>query len=86
LKKKFVLDTNVLLSNPNAIYSFEDNDVYIPISVIEELDTFKKGASETGRNARHFSRILDDLRSRGSLSTGIKVFNESATVLFRTQT
>jgi PhoH-like ATPase len=74
LKKKFVLDTNVLLANPNAILSFDDNDVYIPISVIEEMDTFKKGMSETGRNARHFSRILDDLRSRGSLSTGIKLF------------
>lgn len=74
MKKKFVLDTNVLLANPNAILSFDDNDVYIPISVIEEIDTFKKGMSETGRNARHFSRILDDLRSRGSLSTGIKLF------------
>ncbi|MCA2961532.1 MAG: PhoH family protein [Silvanigrellales bacterium] len=74
MKKKFVLDTNVLLANPNAILSFDDNDVYIPISVIEEMDTFKKGMSETGRNARHFSRILDDLRSRGSLSTGIKLF------------
>lgn len=57
-----------------GIFSFDDNDVFIPISVIEELDTFKKGLSETGRNARHFSRILDDLRSRGSLSTGIKIF------------
>jgi PhoH-like ATPase len=74
LKKKFVLDTNILLANPNAILSFDDNDVYIPISVIEEMDTFKKGLSETGRNARHFSRILDDFRSRGSLSTGIKLF------------
>jgi len=74
LKKKFVLDTNVLLANPNAIFSFEDNDVYIPISVIEEIDTFKKGLSETGRNARHLSRIMDDLRSRGSLSTGIPLF------------
>ena len=45
LKKKFVLDTNVLLSNPNAILSFDDNDVYIPICVIEEMDTFKKGLS-----------------------------------------
>ena len=76
LKKKFVIDTNVLLSNPSAIFSFEDNDVYIPISVIEELDTFKKGLSETGRNARHFSRILDDLRERGSLSNGIPLFND----------
>jgi PhoH-like ATPase len=75
LKKKFILDTNVLLSNPNAIFSFEDNDVYIPISVIEELDTFKKGLSETGRNARQLSRILDELRERGSLSRGVPIFD-----------
>jgi PhoH-like ATPase len=74
LKKNFVLDTNVILSNPMAIYSFDDNDVFIPISVIEEIDTFKKGLSETGRHARQFSRILDDLRTRGSLSSGITLF------------
>lgn len=78
MKKKFVLDTNVLLSSPTSIFTFDDNDVYIPITVIEELDTFKKGLSETGRAARHFSRILDDLRTRGSLNTGIKVFPERA--------
>ncbi len=78
MKKKFILDTNVILSNPNAIFSFEDNDVYIPITVVEELDTFKKGLSETGRNARQFSRILDDLRKRGSLSTGVPVFSDRA--------
>jgi len=74
LKKRFVLDTNVLLSSPNAIFSFSDNDIILPISVIEEIDTFKKGLSETGRNARHFSRILDEFRTRGSLNTGIPVF------------
>jgi len=76
LKKKFVIDTNVLLSNPNAIFSFEDNDIYLPISVIEELDTFKKGLSETGRNARQFSRVLDALRKQGSLSRGVPLFEE----------
>lgn len=74
MKKRFVLDTNVLLANPSAIFSFEDNDVYIPISVIEELDTFKKGLSEIGRNARQLSRILDEFRTRGTLSTGIPIF------------
>jgi PhoH-like ATPase len=68
LKKKFILDTNVILANPNAIFSFEDNDVYIPITVVEELDTFKKGLSENGRNARQFSRILDDLRKNPNRS------------------
>lgn len=77
LKKRFVLDTNVLLTSPNAIFAFADNDIVVPISVIEELDTFKKGLSETGRNARHFSRILDEFRERGSLSTGIPIFPDN---------
>lgn len=74
MKKKFILDTNVILANPHAIYSFDDNDVYIPITVVEEMDNFKKGLSETGRNARQFSRILDEFRKRGSLSAGVPVF------------
>jgi PhoH-like ATPase len=74
MKKVFVLDTNILLNNPDSIFKFEDNDVVIPISVIEEIDTFKKDLSETGRNAREVSRILDRLRQRGTLSSGIKLF------------
>jgi len=74
MKKVFVLDTNILLNNPASIFKFEDNDVVIPISVIEEIDTFKKDLSETGRNAREVSRILDRLRQRGTLSSGIKLF------------
>lgn len=76
MKKVFVLDTNVLLVNPLSLFKFDDNDVVIPISVIEEVDTFKQAMSETGRNAREVSRILDRLRERGSLSTGIKLFPE----------
>ncbi|MEI7440174.1 MAG: PhoH family protein [bacterium] len=72
-KKTFVLDTNVLLFDAQAIYKFNDNDVVIPISVIEEIDRFKKDLNEVGRNARQFSRNLDNLRSKGSLSTGIKI-------------
>lgn len=68
------MDTNILLSDPNSIFKFEDNDVVIPISVIEEIDTFKKTQSETGRNAREVSRILDRLRVRGTLSAGIPLF------------
>ena len=74
MKKVFILDTNVLLVNPESIFKFEDNDVVIPISVIEEIDTFKKDLSETGRNAREVSRILDRLRASGTLSTGVKLF------------
>lgn len=76
MKKVFVLDTNILLSDPNSIFKFEDNDVVIPISVIEEIDHFKKDQSETGRNAREVSRILDKLRKRGTLSAGIPLFED----------
>lgn len=71
MKKTFVLDTNVLLHDPKAIYRFEENDVILPIATIEELDRFKKSMDETGRNARQVSRALDKLRSQGSLIEGI---------------
>jgi PhoH-like ATPase len=71
MKKVFVLDTNVLLHDPMAMFRFEDNDVILPITIIEELDRFKKGAADTGRNARHVSRTLDELRQKGSLVQGI---------------
>ncbi len=73
MKKIFVLDTNVLLHDPRAIFSFEDNDVIIPIVVIEELDKFKKGIDEIGRNARQVSRILDEFRQKGKLSQGVQL-------------
>lgn len=73
MKKIFVLDTNVLLHDPKAIFSFEDNDVVVPIVVIEELDKFKKDANEIGRNARQVSRILDEYRQKGKLSQGVKL-------------
>ena len=71
MKKTFVLDTNVLLHDPQAIYKFDDNDVVIPITVIEEVDRFKKDMSEVGRNARQISRFLDDMRAKSSLSRGV---------------
>ncbi len=75
MKKTFVLDTNVLLHDPNSIFSFEENDVIIPIVVIEELDRFKKGLDEIGRNARQVSRHLDELRMRNKLSAGVTLDN-----------
>ena len=63
VKKTYVLDTNVVLHDPLAVYKFEDNAVVLPIFVIEEVDQFKKELSELGQNARHLSRILDDLRN-----------------------
>jgi PhoH-like ATPase len=66
--KNYVLDTNVLLHDARAIYSFADNNVIIPIYVLEEIDTFKKDQSELGRNARQIARELDQFRSEGGLS------------------
>jgi PhoH-like ATPase len=71
MKKVFVLDTNVLLHDPLAMFRFEDNNVVLPITIIEELDRFKKGTADTGRNARYVSRTLDELRQQGSLVAGI---------------
>lgn len=72
-QKTFVLDTNVLLHDPRAMFSFEDNDVVIPIYVVEEIDNFKKDLSELGQNARQVSRYLDQLREEGSLKDGVKL-------------
>jgi PhoH-like ATPase len=73
VQKIHVLDTNVLLHDPRAIFKFEDNEVVIPIHVIEEVDQFKREMSERGRNARQIARYLDELRekSRGSLQKGV---------------
>jgi PhoH-like ATPase len=70
--KHFVLDTNVLIHDPRAIFQFADNEVVIPIFVLEEVDQFKKEASERGRNAREVARLLDALRENGArLSDGV---------------
>jgi PhoH-like ATPase len=71
MKKNYVLDTNVLLHDPHAIFKFEDNDLYLPIYVMEEVDQFKRDSNERGRNARTVSRLLDALRAKGSLSSGV---------------
>jgi PhoH-like ATPase len=73
MRKTFVLDTNVLLHDPQALFRFEDNDLIIPMTVIEEIDRFKKELSETGRNARQFSRIMDSLRAKAKLIEGVKL-------------
>ncbi len=61
LRRIFVLDTNVLMHDPTAIFRFEEHDVYIPMTVLEELDAGKKGLSESARNVRQVSRFLDEL-------------------------
>jgi len=71
--KNYILDTNVLLHDPNSLLSFTDNNVLIPIEVIEEIDRFKRESSELGQNARSVSRTLDALRTQGHLNEGVKL-------------
>ena len=71
--KNYILDTNVLLHDPNSILSFQENNVLIPIEVIEEIDRFKRESTELGQNARTISRTLDSLRSLGRLSEGVSL-------------
>src|SRR5258708_6350697 len=73
--KNYILDTNVLLHDPNSLLNFDDNHVVIPIEVIEEIDRFKRESSELGQNARQVSRMLDGFRGEGSLSEGVKLPN-----------
>jgi PhoH-like ATPase len=73
--KNYILDTNVVLHDPDALLNFADNNVLIPIEVIEEIDRFKRESSELGQNARTVSRMLDGFRGEGSLSEGVKLPN-----------
>ena len=83
MKKTFVLDTNVILSDPRCLYKFEDNIIHIPLIVIEELDGLKKGHDEKARNAREFSRTVDALRALQKLSrswTTIRMSTQSSEI------
>ncbi|MNW25284.1 PhoH-like protein [compost metagenome] len=71
MKKIFVIDTNVLLHDPKAIFAFQEHEVIIPAVVLEEIDSKKRNADEIGRNARYVSRLLDALRESGHLHSGV---------------
>ncbi len=73
--KNYILDTNVLLHDPNSLVNFKENNVLVPIEVIEEIDRFKRESTELGRNARTVSRMLDGFRGEGSLSAGVELPN-----------
>ncbi|MFW5992068.1 MAG: PIN domain-containing protein, partial [Halanaerobiaceae bacterium] len=75
MKKIYVLDTNVLLMDPEAIFAFADNQIMIPLAVVEEIDDQKKKSSDIGYNARQTSRILDKLRKKGKLNQGVELDN-----------
>ena len=88
----FVLDTNVLMHDPSSLFRFEEHDLYLPMTTLEELDNHKKGMSEVARNARMVSRSLDQLiaGTSGQLDEGIplnKLGNQDATgrLFFQTQ-
>src|SRR5690606_8584008 len=65
-RRIFVLDTNVLMHDPTAIFRFEEHDIFIPMIVLEELDAGKKGLSEAARNVRQVSRFLDELMANAT--------------------
>ena len=81
MKKYYVLDTNVLLHSPNALYAFSEHHVVIPEIVIEELDKFKKEATERGNNSRHVSRIIDGLRNQGNLLEGVNLNDQGGILI-----
>jgi len=79
-KKLFVLDTNVLMHDPSALFRFQEHDIYLPMIVLEELDNGKKGLSEPARNVRQVSRFLDELLSDfpiEEINQGIPLANAS---------
>ena len=73
MKKYYVLDTNILLQNPNAIFGFEDNVVVITGTTLQELDSKKNMEGELGFNARLAARLLENIRSRGDILKGVKL-------------
>jgi len=82
-KKMFVLDTNVLMHDPTAIFRFEEHDIFLPMVVLEELDAHKKGMSESARNVRQISRFLDELLTESSanpVSDGLPLPNSGRAV------
>jgi PhoH-like ATPase len=75
-KRIYVLDTNVLMHDPTALFKFEEHDVYLPMTVLEELDNAKKGVSEVSRNARQVSRFINELieaNGADKISEGLKL-------------
>ena len=75
-RRLFVLDTNVLMHDPTAMFRFEEHDVYLPMVVLEEVDANKKGMSEAARNVRQASRFLDDMMrgaTKEQIDAGLQV-------------
>lgn len=75
MQKTFVLDTNVLLQSPHALFAFGNNKLVIPEVVLEELDRFKRDRNDLGSNARQVARLLDKYREKGKLQEGVPLEN-----------
>lgn len=71
MEKTYILDTNVLIQAPYAVECFEENEVILPMTVLEELDNLKKEEGEKGENVRNAIRILEGYRGKGNLLEGI---------------
>ncbi len=84
MKKHYVLDTNVLLYSPQAIFAFNEHTVVIPEVVLEELDRFKSEATERGAHSRQMSRIIDDLRAQGNLLNGVPLNDQGGILRIET--
>ena len=82
MKKYYVLDTNILLQSPNAIFGFEDNTVVITGTTLQELDSKKNLDGELGYNARQTARILENIRNRGNLIKGVKLKETGGKLIF----
>ena len=77
MENRYILDTNVLLYDPDCLYAYPKSEIIIPLSVIDDLGQFKNNISEAGRNSRVISQFLDELRSLGSLEEGVLLSNGS---------
>src|SRR5699024_8747207 len=75
-QRVFVLDTNVLMHDPTALFRFHEHDIFLPMLVLEELDSGKKGLSEVARNVRQVSRFIDELihgKSHAEIEAGLSI-------------
>ena len=72
-KKNYVIDTSVCLTDADVLFKFDNNDIFIPLKVLEEIDNHKKRQDSVGANARKFIRTMDELRQKGSLEKGVRI-------------
>jgi PhoH-like ATPase len=72
-KKNYLLDTSVYLTDASSIFQFDNNDIFVPLKVLEEIDKHKKRQDSVGANARRIIRTLDELRTKGDLQKGVRI-------------